>query len=35
MGLLVLTLSGNQIRAVTRFDNGVLARFGLPRTLPG
>ena len=33
-GLLVLTLTGRQIRALTRFDNSVLARFGLPRILP-
>ena len=35
LGLLVLTLSGTQIRAMTRFDTSVLPRFGLPRTLPG
>jgi RNA polymerase sigma-70 factor (TIGR02960 family) len=35
MGLLVLTLAGDQISAITRFDNSVLARFGLPRKLPG
>jgi len=34
-GLLVLTLAGRQICAMTRFDNSVLARFGLPRILPG
>jgi RNA polymerase sigma-70 factor (ECF subfamily) len=34
MGLLVLTLRGNKISAITRFDNSVLPRFGLPRTLP-
>ncbi|MDR3035502.1 MAG: sigma-70 family RNA polymerase sigma factor [Kitasatospora sp.] len=33
-GLVVLTLSGNRIAAMTRFDNAVLPRFGLPRTLP-
>jgi RNA polymerase sigma-70 factor (TIGR02960 family) len=33
-GLLVLTLAGSQISAMTRFDNSALARFGLPRTLP-
>jgi RNA polymerase sigma-70 factor (TIGR02960 family) len=33
-GLIVLTLSGNRIAAMTRFDNTVLPRFGLPRTLP-
>ena len=35
LGLLVLTLSGSRICAMTRFDNSVLPRFGLPRTLPG
>jgi RNA polymerase sigma-70 factor (ECF subfamily) len=35
IGLLVLTLAGDQISAMTRFDTAVLARFGLPRTLPG
>jgi RNA polymerase sigma-70 factor (ECF subfamily) len=35
MGLLVLTLAGDQISAITRFDNSVLPRFGLARTLPG
>ncbi len=34
-GLLVFTLAGDRISAITRFDNGVLPRFGLPRTLPG
>jgi RNA polymerase sigma-70 factor (TIGR02960 family) len=34
-GLLVLTLSGERIGAVTRFlDNGLLPGFGLPRSLP-
>ena len=34
-GLIVLTLSGDQICDVTRFlDNSVLPWFGLPRTLP-
>ena len=33
-GLLVATLAGPQIRALTRFDNSVLPGFGLPRTLP-
>ncbi|MEN3279548.1 MAG: polymerase sigma-70 factor, subfamily [Solirubrobacteraceae bacterium] len=33
-GLVVLTLEGDQIAAITRFvDNGVLPHFGLPRTL--
>jgi RNA polymerase sigma-70 factor (TIGR02960 family) len=34
-GLIVLTLAGEEICAVTRFiDNSVLPGFGLPRTLP-
>ncbi len=33
-GLLVATLAGPRIRALTRFDNSVLPGFGLPRTLP-
>jgi len=33
-GLFVLTLSGDRICAMTRFDNGVLPWFGLPRSLP-
>ena len=33
-GLFVLTLAGDQICAMTRFDNGVLPWFGLPRSLP-
>src|SRR6266851_2676538 len=33
-GLVVLTLEGEQISAITRFgDNGVFPHFGLPRTL--
>ena len=34
-GLFVLTLSGERICAMTRFDNSVLPWFGLPRSLPG
>jgi len=34
VGLYVLTLSGDQICALTRFDNSVLPWFGLPRSLP-
>ena len=34
-GLLVLTLAGDRISVMTRFDNSVLPRFGLPRALPG
>jgi RNA polymerase sigma-70 factor (TIGR02960 family) len=33
-GLIVLTLTGDRIRAFTRFDNSVLPWFGLPRSLP-
>jgi hypothetical protein len=33
-GLSVLTLAGNRIRSVTRFDTSVLPWFGLPRSLP-
>jgi RNA polymerase sigma-70 factor (TIGR02960 family) len=33
-GLLVLTLAGDRICSVTRFDTGVLPWFGLPRSLP-
>ena len=32
-GLLVLTLTGDRISSVTRFDTGVLPWFGLPRSL--
>jgi len=34
MGLYVLTLTGDRICAMTRFENTVLPRFGLPRSLP-
>jgi RNA polymerase sigma-70 factor (TIGR02960 family) len=35
-GLVVLTLAGEKICAITRFgDNSMLPHFGLPRTLPG
>jgi RNA polymerase sigma-70 factor (TIGR02960 family) len=34
IGLIVLTLTGDQICAMTRFDNSVLPWFGLPRSLP-
>jgi RNA polymerase sigma-70 factor (ECF subfamily) len=34
VGLFVITLSGDRICAMTRFDNGVLPWFGLPRSLP-
>jgi hypothetical protein len=32
---LVLTLACDRVRAITRFDTGVLDGFGLPCTLPG
>jgi RNA polymerase sigma-70 factor (TIGR02960 family) len=34
VGFFVLTLGGDRIRALTRFENAVLPRFGLPRQLP-
>jgi RNA polymerase sigma-70 factor (TIGR02960 family) len=34
VGLVVLTLTGSQISAITRFEAGVLRQFGLPRSLP-
>jgi hypothetical protein len=33
-GLLVITVEGDRVSAITRFENAVIARFGLPRTLP-
>jgi RNA polymerase sigma-70 factor (TIGR02960 family) len=33
-GVVVFTLSGSEVAAITRFDNSVLGHFGLPRTLP-
>ena len=33
-GLFVLTLAGDRICAMSRFDNSVLPWFGLPRSLP-
>jgi RNA polymerase sigma-70 factor (ECF subfamily) len=33
-GLYVLTLTGDRICAMTRFENSVLPMFGLPRSLP-
>jgi RNA polymerase sigma-70 factor (TIGR02960 family) len=33
-GLYVITLTGDRICAMTRFDNSVLPWFGLPRSLP-
>jgi RNA polymerase sigma-70 factor (ECF subfamily) len=34
VGLYVLTLTGDRICGLTRFDNSVLPSFGLPRSLP-
>lgn len=33
-GLLVITLAGSRVSAMTMFTPGVLDRFGFPRTLP-
>jgi hypothetical protein len=33
-GLLVLTLAGDRISALTRFESNCLSWFGLPRSLP-
>ena len=33
VGLIVLTLAGDRICAMTRFENGVLPWFGLPRSI--
>jgi RNA polymerase sigma-70 factor (ECF subfamily) len=32
-GLLVITVEDDKVSAITRFDNAVVSRFGLPRTL--
>ena len=34
-GLLVLTLAGDRVSIITRFDTSALPGFGLPRSLPG
>jgi RNA polymerase sigma-70 factor (ECF subfamily) len=34
-GIYVLTVTGNQIGALSHFDRGLLPRFGLPESLPG
>ena len=34
VGLIVLTLTGDRISAMTRFENSVLPWFGLPRSVP-
>jgi RNA polymerase sigma-70 factor (TIGR02960 family) len=33
-GLIVIALAGDRVAAMTRFEAGALARFGLPRSLP-
>ena len=33
-GLLVFTLAGRRVSAITRFDNSALPSFGMPRVLP-
>jgi RNA polymerase sigma-70 factor (ECF subfamily) len=33
LGILVLTISGTELSAIVHFEPGVLASFGLPRTL--
>ena len=33
-GMIVITLAGERISRIDRFDNSVLPRFGLPRSLP-
>jgi RNA polymerase sigma-70 factor (ECF subfamily) len=33
-GVLVLTMEGDRISAITRFDNSAMPYFGLPETLP-
>ena len=32
-GLIVVTLAGDRVSAITAFESGVMARFGLPRSL--
>ena len=34
-GLIVITLAGHRVTAMTRFEPSVLPRFGLPASLPG
>jgi RNA polymerase sigma-70 factor (ECF subfamily) len=35
LGILVVTIAGDRVAGLTRFDTSVLPHFGLPRTLPG
>lgn len=34
LGLMVFTLTGDRIKAITRFDTVMFPYFGLPRSLP-
>ncbi len=34
LGLLVVSIAGDRVSAITRFDTTLFARFGLPRTIP-
>lgn len=34
-GLIVVTLAGERVNAITAFETGVMARFGLPRSIAG
>jgi hypothetical protein len=34
-GLIAITLAGDRVSALTRFEPSVLPRFGLPASLPG
>jgi RNA polymerase sigma-70 factor (TIGR02960 family) len=34
LGLLVVSIGGDHVTAITRFDTTLFARFGLPRTIP-
>jgi len=33
-GLIVVTLAGDRVSAITAFESGMMARFGLPRSVP-
>jgi ketosteroid isomerase-like protein len=35
VGLIVISVAGDRVSAMTRFESGVLPRFGLPMSLPG
>jgi RNA polymerase sigma-70 factor (ECF subfamily) len=35
LGLLVVTLAGDRVSGITRFETTVFPQFGLPRTIPG